>query len=70
MTDRQTGERRGLRAGGVLRFPEGGTVGSCGCELPLLCACCCDVPRVGNPLRQKKKADPERSTLYIQEIIF
>lgn len=71
VTDRQTGERRGRRADGVLRFPEGGTVGcSCGCELPLLCACCCDVPRVGNPLRQKKKADPEGSTLYIQEIIF
>lgn len=71
VTDRQTDERRGRRADGVLRFPEGGTVGcSCGCELPLLCACCCDVPRVGNPLRQKKKADPEGSTLYIQEIIF
>lgn len=32
----------------------------CMCDL---CACCCGVPRVGNPLRQKKKADPEGSTL-------
>ena len=67
VTDRQTGERRGRRADGVVLFPEDGTVTDCGCDL---CACCCGVPQAGNPLRQKKKADPEGSTLYIQEIIF
>ncbi len=64
-------EKRGLRADGVLRFPEGGTVGcSCGCELPLLCACCCDVPRVGNPLRQKKRRPIPKDRPSVQEIIF
>lgn len=50
----------GLRADGVVLFPWSGAVDCCGCDL---CACCCGVPRVGNPLRQKKKADPEGSTL-------
>ncbi len=53
-------EKRGLRADGVVLFPWSGAVDCCGCDL---CACCCGVPRVGNPLRQKKKADPEGSTL-------